>query len=254
MKTLTQVVVVSLCTLFSNASFASDPYPWRFEGKHQEFKDHPLDLIQEFIPQDPVILEAGGHYGLDTAKFSSQWPNARILSFEPNPHAFEKLLALSIERANIFPYPLALASFNGPEVFYICYGTYGNDPRFEGASSLLPASEKMKIHYQGPQVMVDCVILDDWCKANGVSKIDFMWLDLEGMELQILESSPEILKSVSVIYTETNFQEFRIGMTQYAALKRFLERSGFHLLSHWYQKNLQGNAIFVRNKDARNRS
>jgi len=246
MKTFTHVVLVSLCMLFTSVSFANDPYPWRFEGICQEFKDRPLDIIQALIPKNPVIFEAGGHYGVDTAKFSNKWPNAHIISFEPNPNAFEKLFALSIERDNIFPYPLAVANFNGPGIFYICYGTYGNDPQFEGASSLLPASEGMKIHYQGPEVMVDCVILEDWCKANGVSKIDFMWLDLEGMELQVLESSPEILRSVSVIYTETNFQKFRIGMTQYAALKSFLESSGFHLLSHWYQENLQGNAIFVR--------
>ena len=104
----------------------------------------------------------------------------------------------------------------------------------------------MKIHYQGPQAIVDCVILDDWCRKNGIDKIDFMWLDLEGMELQVLKSSPKILKTVSVIYTETNFYPFRIGMTQYAALRTFLEQSGFRLLSHWYHEGLQGNAIFVR--------
>lgn len=232
--------------MFSSVSFAADPYPWRFEGICQEFKDNPLDLIKAFIPKDPVIFEAGGHYGVDTARFSNKWPDAHIISFEPNPNAFEKLLALSIEQVNIFPYQLAVANFNGAGILHVCYGTSGNDPIFEGASSLLPASEGMKIHYQGPKVMVDCVILDDWCKVNGVSKIDFMWLDLEGMELQVLKSSPDILKTVSVIYTETNFQEFRIGMTQYAALRSFLEKSGFHLLSHWYQENLQGNAIFVK--------
>ena len=104
----------------------------------------------------------------------------------------------------------------------------------------------MKIHYQGPQIVVNCVVLDDWCSENGINKIDFMWLDLEGAELQMLKSSPKILETVSLIYVETNFQEFRIGMTQYSSLKEFLEASGFHLLSHWYRENLQGDAIFIR--------
>ena len=223
-----------------------DPYPWRHEGICQEFKERPIDIIQAFIPKDPVIFEAGGHYGVDTLKFSDKWPQAHIISFEPNPHAFHQLLALSLTRNNIFPYQLAVASFNGPSLFYVCYGSFGDNPIFEGASSLLPASEGMKVHYQGPQITVDCVVLDDWCSNNGINKIDFMWLDLEGMELQMLTSSPNILKTVSVIYVETNFQEFRIGMTQYYSLKQFLEDSGFMLLSHWYQENLQGNAIFIR--------
>lgn len=199
-----------------------------------------------FLPNNPIIFEAGGHYGLDTVKLSQKWPAGKIISFEPNPHAFEKLLALSKTKANVFPYPFAVANFNGKSIFYVCYGTNGDNPEYEGASSLLPASEGMKIHYQGPQVLVDCFILDDWCCENGVDKIDFMWLDLEGMELQTLESSPEILKTVSVIYTETNFYPFRVGMTQYAALKQFLEKSGFIMLSHWYREGLQGDAIFIR--------
>lgn len=248
MKSTKLLILAIFCTLFYGTAFCYDPYPWRFEGICQGNKELPLDLISAFLPKEPVIFEAGGHYGLDTQKFVDKWPSSYIISFEPNPNAFQKLVELSLKKDNIYPYPLALANFNGPGIFYVCHGTNGTDPQFEGASSLLPASEGMKIHYMGPQISVNCVILDDWCKENQINKIDFMWLDLEGMELQALKSSPQILKTVSVIYTETNFQEFRIGMTQYSALRKFLEDSGFLLISHWYLENLQGNAIFVRNR------
>lgn len=73
-----------------------------------------------------------------------------------------------------------------------------------------------------------------------------MWLDLEGAELLILNSSPKILASVKCIYTETNFQYFRHGTVQYADLKKFLEQEGFELIAHWYHKDWQGDALFVR--------
>jgi hypothetical protein len=73
-----------------------------------------------------------------------------------------------------------------------------------------------------------------------------MWLDIEGIEQQVLECSPEILSTVKVIYTETNFFEFRKGTTQYDSLSEFLESAGFVLAAHWYNEGLQGNAIFVR--------
>lgn len=73
-----------------------------------------------------------------------------------------------------------------------------------------------------------------------------MWLDLEGFELQFLKSSPHILKTVKVIYTETNFFHFREGMTQYNDLKTFLEAEGFTVVAHWYSEGMQGDAIFVR--------
>ena len=104
----------------------------------------------------------------------------------------------------------------------------------------------MKIHYQGPCITVPCVILDDWCKQNRISHFDLLWLDLEGMELQILYNSPEILKTVKVIFTETNFRSFRLGMTLYHHLKAFLEKQGFRQLADWYDPKIQGNAIFVR--------
>jgi len=229
--------------LFANAK---TEIPWKTENGWYSHRTIPLDLIAQYLPYNPVIFEAGGHYGIDTMKLSRKWFHSTIISFEPNPHAFEKLVKVSQQRLNIIPYELAVADFNGPGVFYVCHGTNGDDPIFEGASSLLPASEFMQKHYQGPILNVNCVILDDWCKDNNISKIDFMWLDLEGMELQVLKASPNILKTVSVIYTETNFMEFRVGMTQYSDLKKFLEDNGFELLEHWYQEGLQGNAIFFR--------
>jgi uncharacterized protein YfaT (DUF1175 family) len=104
----------------------------------------------------------------------------------------------------------------------------------------------MRQHYQGPLIEVDCVILDDWCQANAVSGFDFMWLDLEGYELQALSKSLVILSTVNAIYVETNFQNFRVGMTQFVDLRKFLEGNGFKLLSHWYHDGLQGNAIFIK--------
>jgi hypothetical protein len=121
---------------------------------------------------------------------------------------------------------------------------------FEGASSLLPPTEATKINYQGPQIEVSCRILDDWARDHNEQKIDFMWLDMEGYEMQMLKSSPQILNTVKAMYVETNFHIFRKGTTQYGALRKFLEKQGFRLLAHGYlaleDKGYQGNAIFVR--------
>jgi 2-O-methyltransferase len=213
----------------------------RFEGIFQEYGSCRLDLIAKFLPLNPVIFEAGGHYGYDTVYFAKKWPNAQIISFEANPSSFEKFLAITSEFYNIQGYNLAISNYNGTATLNICRVN-------EAASSLLESSELMKLYYEGPKVNIPCVVLDDWCKINQVEHIDFMWLDLEGMELQILQSSPEILKKLKVIYTETNFLEFRIGMTQYKELKAFLENAGFKLLAHWYLESYQGDAIFVKNE------
>jgi len=226
-------------------------YPQRYEGVriYEESLGHPLDVVKGFISEDPVIFEAGGHYGEDTIRFIQKWPFAQVISFEPNPHAFELLTEATKDMSQISSYQLAVSDRNGQAVMHVCYGTTGDNPVFEGASSLLEASDWQAIHYKGPKVIVPCVILDDWCALQGIDHIDFMWLDLEGLELQVLKSSPRILDSVRVIYTETDFLEFRKGMTQYDELKSFLEKSRFKLIAHWYAEGFQGNAIFVRKED-----
>ncbi|MBS0628657.1 MAG: FkbM family methyltransferase [Verrucomicrobia bacterium] len=250
MKNLKMCLVQLLLIAGFSAGYCNDPYPARYEGLpiYEKSSGQHLEIIGKIIPSDPVIFEAGGHYGDDTVRFALHWPLATIISFEANPHAYEKFLETTSRFPNIHGYNLAVNTYNGVALLHVCHGSHGDNPVFEGASSLLEASKYMEKNYQGPKVRVPCVILDDWCKSNAVDHIDFMWLDLEGLELQTLISSPKVLGTVKVIYTETNFQSFRKGMTQYSDLKTFLEKSGFRLLAHWYAKDFQGNAIFVRNE------
>lgn len=219
---------------------------------YESQNDRVLEIVELFLPDNPVIFEAGAHYGTDTVHFVKKWPEARIISFEPNPHAFELLTEATYGLPQVSIHNLAVNDYNGSAVLHICYGSTGDNPIFEGASSLLKAAPCQEIHYRGPDIVVPCVVLDDWCKQNGVDQIDFMWLDLEGLELQVLQSSPDILDSVKVIFTETNLFDFRIGMTRYEHLKSFLERFRFKQIAHWYTEGIQGNAIFVKKEDFEN--
>jgi FkbM family methyltransferase len=227
-------------------SAETSPYIFQFEGLFENlYQAGRYDLISKIIEPTDVILEAGGFDGSDTVGLSTLVPLGKVITFEPNPPRYAELVEKSKNLSNVNAYPFALGEKNGTITFYVCYGAQ-YDPIYEGASSALPPSDSMVINYQGPRIEVPCYVLDDWCKENNQSKIDFMWLDLEGYELQVLKNSPQILRTVKAIYVETNFYEFRKGMTLYHDLHGFLESKGFCLLSHGYYKGYQGNAIFVR--------
>ncbi len=226
-------------------------YERKYEGMSELWKEFHqreecLDLIANFLPENPTIFESGAFNGEDSARLSAKWPSGRVISFEPNPNAYNMYLNSTKDCKNTEGHNLAVNTYNGMAEFFLCWGSEGNNPIFEGASSLLKASEDMKINYQGPVIQVPCVILDDWCKKQAIESVDFMWLDLEGFELQLLKSSPEILSTVKVIYTETNLRELRKDMTQFDELDDFLEKNGFHLIAHWYLEGYQGDAIYVR--------
>lgn len=224
----------------------TSPYVFQFEGQFEKlFRSGRYGLIEKIIDPDDVILEAGAFDGSDTIGLAKMVPEGKVLSFEPNPPRYAELAERVKNVYNVNTFPFALGEKNEAITFYVCYGAQYN-PAYEGASSALPPSKSMEINYQGPRIEVPCFILDDWCRENNQSKIDFMWLDLEGYELQVLKSSPQILRTVKAIYVETNFYEFRKDMTLYQDIRFFLERNGFRLLSHGYYKGYQGNAIFVR--------
>lgn len=236
-----------MAMIFSTCLIAQEPYPEKFEGEFEEWKDKKIELISSLLSQkNPIIVQAGSLYGKETLEIARQWPYGKVIAFEPNPHAFEILLEKTAHLDNIYPYNLALNTYNGTAFFYVCHGTLGNNDSFEHVSSLLKPSESMQIHFQGPIISVDCVTLDDWCKKNSVPRIDLLCLDVRGSELHVLANSPHILQTVKCLYVHTNFYPFRIGITLFPDLKKFLEKSGFSCLSHWYREGFEGDAIFIK--------
>lgn len=238
-----------LFLLSFSCAFAAYNDP-RYEGIRPEWRDadreERLSIIASLLPENPEVFEVGAYDGKDSVRLASKWPDGHVISFEANPHRFVEYEEKASHYPNMQGYNLAVNTYNGTADFYLCWGTGGTDPQFEGASSLLPASEAMKQHYMGPIITVPCVVLDDWCKEQHIDHFDFLWLDLEGFELPFLKSSPQILNTVKVIYTETNFFAFRNGMTQFASLKKFLESQGFRPIAHWYREGVQGDALFIR--------
>ncbi len=204
-----------------------------------------LDIIANYIPNDPLIFEAGGREGTDTIRFALKWPQAQIITFEPVPYSFDLLQKATSWLPNVHVYPLAVYNFNGQVTINVC-GTPGKESMsMIGGSSILVPSDQWSCP-EGPRIDVPCVVLDDWAQEHLKKPINFLWLDLEGVELQVLQASPQTLKSAQAIYVETNFKEFRYNMSQYSHLKNFLQSAGFMLVAHWYNAD-QGNALFVKN-------
>jgi 2-O-methyltransferase len=175
-----------------------------------------------------------------------RWPGAIIHAFEPFPFSFQQLETTTAGLSGVFRWPYALNDQPGLLPFYV---VANND----GASSLLAPQEYTKAAYEGPCIIVEALNLDSWAKENHVDHIDFMWLDMEGVELKMLNAAPKILKTVKAIMIETNYWACRIGTAQYPDLKAFLKEKGFEEARHWMAVG-QGNAMFVKKEIIKEKS
>jgi 2-O-methyltransferase len=206
-----------------------------------------LWLQQRLLPYNPVIIDIGAYYGAEACRTSKIWPKGKVYAFEPNPRAFEFLERTIDELGldNIKTYNLAVSNFNGSATLYLSHGPRGDDVSYEHQSSLLPPSTAMKMEYQGPHIEVPCVVLDDWCLQNQIDHVDILRVETEGFELQILQSSTNVLKNTKMIIVQLFFSPLRKDMTDYCQLKSFLADSGFVFFGHWYTTGLRGLAVYV---------
>ena len=216
-------------------------------GLFQNYNKIDIAWLPQFLPYNPIILEAGAFRGDETVRMAKQWPQSRIFAFEPNPEAFAYLQKKIQDESlsNVELHNLALNTYDGIAFLNVCKGMKGDDPVFGYASSLLPLTKEMEVYCKGPQVITSCTTLDSWCDEHKIDHIDLLRLELEGLELQVLQRSPQILKNTKVIYVKTMVHPYRAGMTQYSELKAFLEQSHFVLLSHRYQPGIIGYAVFL---------
>ena len=201
----------------------------------------PISLIKKILPYDPIIIEAGGQHGEDTKWMSELWPKGKIFTFEPSPESFEIMKNNCKDLNNVQIFKLGLDKKCSIKSFYLA----------GGASSILKPAKTFNDDYfhsdlENP-IEIECLTLDAWCKRNNISKIDFLWLDMEGNELNALYGSEEILKTVKAIYTEVNLQRFWEECVMYEELKNYLESKGFYQIWSDITPNWHGNALFVKN-------
>jgi 2-O-methyltransferase len=208
-----------------------------------------LQYVQQFLPSNPVVLEAGAYDCSDSLLMTKIWPNAVIHAFEPIPQLFAKIKQRTSMHENIHSYCLALGNKIEKADFYCSY-IFDDFSEPSHSSSLLKPKEHLMYapHVSfNDTVKVQVTTIDNWAKMYGVDHIDFMWLDMQGGELDALMAAEEILKTVKVIYTEVEYVEAYEGQFLFDDVFNYLESKGFALIAMDYLEgeNWTGNAVFL---------
>lgn len=203
-------------------------------------------VLKKYLPANPVIIDCGAHDGSDSVELATIFKKGIIHSFEPVEELYLRLKKKAEKYNNIHSYQIALADKNGVMDLYVSEGSS------DASSSLLEPVEHLKDHpgtFFKNTVSVSTNTLDSWANKNAILKVDMLWLDMQGYELNMLKASEFILGTVSVIHTEVSTKETYKEVTQYKEYRSFLESKGFELLLEAIPKGWDmGNALFLRKK------
>ena len=169
--------------------------------------------VLKYLPdiEAPIILEAGAADGSDTLRFAKLLLPLQgvIYAFEPVLQNFERLRELVKDQHNVCAFRMALGDHDGKMRMNVSRNIKVDD-NIASSSSLLKPKTLISSH---PHIVfekseeVDVRTIDSWAAENKVTRIDAMWLDMQGSECATLQASPVIMKTVQVLYTEVNFEE-----------------------------------------------
>ena len=199
-----------------------------------------LKMIEHFkivLPENSVLVEVGSLDGRDSIQLS-QYFNCKVHSFEPNPIQISKVRA-NISAADldnwITLYPCAVSSKSGTVKFI-----YSGEKN-PGASSLYEFSSEPSVSdhtaaHERILMEVECVRLDEWMSSNSIKRIDLLFMDCQGSELEVIKSLGARLSDVNCILLEGQLTVLYEGTPTIWEIDDYLCSNGFKLISNNLRK------------------
>ena len=177
--------------------------------------------------ENATVIDIGGHIGAFTIYAARKAKRGRVYTFEPSLKNYEVLERNVVLHnvSNVSLFNSAIAGNNQERILYI-------DDFNDGGHGLVKKTQKA--------VPVNCLTLAEVLTQNKISQCDFLKIDCEGAEYEILLNTPtEILKKIDQIVLEYHSPEF-LGLADKGIVNK--------LLAHLKAANYQ---IIVEREDGR---
>ena len=183
--------------------------------------------ILELLPEPPPaihIVDVGAHsYGEEKDPYAplvAKVP-ARIVGFEPVAEELERLKAMYGSRRTCLPYVVGDGSRG---TFRVCADT-GTSSLYEPNMPLLDLFQNLPplCRVVGRQE-VQTVRLDDVEEVRGA---DYLKLDVQGGEGNVLRGAPRLLEQIVAVHTEVEFVPLYQDQPLFADIDQLLRAHGF---------------------------
>jgi FkbM family methyltransferase len=184
----------------------------RERRKHKPTRDiqFTIQTARQLVGQDwGTILEIGANDGEDSERFLACFPEADLYCFEPDPRAIRRWRSrIHDPRATL--YEIALADHQGTVTLHQSGGRppgkyWTNYGDWDKSGSILPFDRHKDnapwMDCGSTTAEVACQTLDQWAADHPVI-FDFLWIDVQGAELIVLQHGATALQRTRFVYAE----------------------------------------------------
>ncbi len=146
-------------------------------------------VLKKYLNENDVIFDVGANVGDWTKTVLDIVPNAIVHCFEPGHSTYNKL-EQNIDSKNVVLNNFGLGSANEEKEFYI----FDNDSTVNSLYLRDELVDKNKVVTEKVAIKK----LDDYCFDNKIEKIDFLKIDVEGNEMEVLKGAERMLKEKNI--------------------------------------------------------
>ena len=203
-----------------------------------------------------VIIDIGANEGQFAMKIGAVFPNSKIYCFEPLKKAFEQLKSTFSSNTRIVVHNLGLGEVNEERQIF--------RNEYSPSSSIL---EMLDLHKSNFDYAVNTTAEEisirklDGIFPGEIGKPLLIKIDVQGYEMHVLKGGESVINQADVIIIETSFYHLYKDQPLFEDIYDYLKCRGFRyagnveqLVSPADQKILQADAVFIKDKRAKNSS
>ena len=181
-----------------------------------------LLFIKERLGSQPIVFDVGANQGQYSNLVLSIMPGASVYSFEPSSSTFAILLKNIGQHENVHLFNYGLGNTAGRTILY-------SDIVGSGLASVYPRNlEHFGKRLERKEEVV-LTTLDEFCFEHSISAIDFLKLDVEGNEYDVLLGAKRMIDSASIACIQFEFGGCNIDSRTYFQNFFYLLNPKYHL-------------------------
>lgn len=152
-------------------------------------------VIQNCIQPHSIVFDVGANIGLWSCQALKLHPSVQLYSFEPAPKTFAKLTSNLRNTKNAYLHNIAFSKQKGEMILFF----YQNNQIATELSGLYHRPIVDRITKENPEkITITTDTLSAFCQQNDIGHVDFLKIDTEGSEADIIEGAKDLLQNQSI--------------------------------------------------------